>query len=208
MRRMGWVGLTLVAFGGLLGASCGDDSGIQSGDETGSALGVLNAGGGTFEITADGSYRVTLTDVPSRAVVFGERPARFAGTVSSRDLADAINAGDDPPNGALEVYDGTDDGDVVVVTIANARFDAAAGRLVFEGELLGADEVRGTDLQAYGGQADSQLEATFEDVALFIDDLDCITYSTDDEGVIISTTECVHMGPGTGGGANENTGQD
>ena len=89
-----------------------------------------------------GRATLTLEEPFGDAVYFSDRPNRTAGTVSTAELLQALNAAaDDPLNGALVAKPSGDDEVVVVVELLRGEADAS-GVVTYEVQLLaGYDDI-------------------------------------------------------------------
>jgi hypothetical protein len=138
-------------------------------DEVNQVLAVVNAAGGTLRESGD-EYRLVLTGIEPRAVWFSDRPARAVGSLTIDELTRAFFAGDDDPNAALEVFEGSGTGDVVVVELSNPRHRRGRSRLVLDARVLTQDELADSALRAHAERATSDVPARFGAAALYIDD--------------------------------------
>lgn len=137
-----------------------------------SVLGVLSAGGGSFE---DGT--LTLADVNPRGVWFTDRPGRDAGTDGIDGFLKLFFSREDPPNAAVHVSGADASEDLAVVELSEPDYDASAAELTFRAQLLPDESERdaATRATAHAGIAgslardDGALPATFDDVSVFVD---------------------------------------
>jgi hypothetical protein len=131
-------------------------------------LGVLNAGGGTFE---DGT--LTLTEVDPSGVWFTDRPVREAGTAGLDAFTELFFSREDPPNAALEIAGADESGDVAVVELSDPKVDAEAGTVSFSATLIAPDDaeaiVAHPGLAGYASRNDKTIPASFGANALFFD---------------------------------------
>jgi hypothetical protein len=160
--------LVAAAFAGpsAAGTTGPDENGSSDG---GDVLAVVNAGGGRFR-EVDDAYRLVLDGVVPRAVWFNDRPDRDAGSYTIAEFLEVFFTGDDPPNAALEVFDGPAAGAVLVVEIANPRYQERRARLVLDARVLGEDEVRTVEFNSHAERSTTDVPARFGAAALFVDD--------------------------------------
>jgi hypothetical protein len=142
--------------------------------EAPSVLFVLIADGGSFRPMSDqaGTFELSLTGVAPQTVYFSDRPNRFAGMVRTEDfVAERVFDPADPPNAALVASTAAGD-DVLIVSLANPRFDPTAGAVQFDA----------TPLATYAGDGLAELAARQQDdtvaeefgaASLFVDDVAC-----------------------------------
>jgi hypothetical protein len=123
---------------------------------------------GAFTAGDDDYFDLALTGVEPRTVYFADRPAADAGSMTTDEFLASFSWTPTPPNAAVVLRDGDDDSDTIAVTIDQPAYDAAAGTLHYRAKLLA--KVEGTRLSSFGGDLDTSLPGTFNQVALFIDD--------------------------------------
>jgi len=132
------------------------------------ALFVVNAKAGTATTPAKGTFPLQLTGLDHDAVFFTDRPARDSGIVAVDRMLDMLAKGHQgPPNGAVEVQDGTRGPVVAAVELNDPHYDQAAGTLTAQARIL--PKTTGPHLHHYDARLASQLPATFQEAALFID---------------------------------------
>ena len=122
---------------------------------------------------AEDTYLLTLRGVGKSTIWFTDRPDRDAGHFPTETLIDNWAVGDDsfadnPPNAALEILDGTDDADLIVVELFNPTYDAATSTLSYQVQILKDAE---GGLEAFNTRADhaAAIPEHFGHAALFID---------------------------------------
>ena len=107
-------------------ASACSNSGAEDATEQ---LMTQSAAGGSWTRSGD-NRTLVLDDVSSSTVVFSDRPERRAGSVSTAGFVEAWadEFGDDPPNAAIVLTEGSDDADTVIATLSNPVYDAQRAR--------------------------------------------------------------------------------
>ncbi|MDQ4132687.1 MAG: hypothetical protein M3179_05645 [Actinomycetota bacterium] len=175
-RRRVAVAVTVVV---LLGAACSSSKKDEARPEErptrrpapGSSLFTVSASGGSFQKTDERHYVVRLTGVAGTVVRFSDRPARLADTMTTAGLVASWHTlfGDDPPNAALVLTEGSADEDAVVLTLNRPRYDPTTATLEFDGTLV-ADVAAANRLGFSPAEVDPALPGSFGDVTLFIDD--------------------------------------
>lgn len=152
---------------------------------------VLNATGGTLAAVAGTSdtFTLTLTGVSQSTVYFADRPAKVAGHIPTDMLVKNWGAGKEsfkttPPNAALDIVRGADDGDVLAIQLSEPTYSESAGRLTFRVQVL--RDLGGTELLSFNSRKDApvNIPAQFAQAALFID------ASFADVSQVISTKSC------------------
>lgn len=175
---------------GLLAVLAGCSSGAEVGStptaatETPSWLFVMDAAGGTY----DGESRtLTLTDTDPATVVFSDRPVRDAGRLSTewilQSWEDDLFPGD-PPNATVVVSDAADHQDAMVLELGTPTYGKDA-TVTFP-----ATPVDGPVVGGQGREADTELPASFGDVAVFVDYTDqlCLNLSQCPDGQQVGAT--------------------
>jgi hypothetical protein len=119
-------------------------------------------------------FELTLTGHAAQTVWFSDRPERLVGALPTAELlAGPLLDPADPPNAALVVQTAEGEEDVLVVELANPRYDADAGTLSYDTALL-AGNPGGELAELAGRQLDAELPTSFGPGALFIDSIWCI----------------------------------
>ncbi len=149
-------------------ASACNSSGAEGATEQ---LMTQSAAGGSWTRSGD-DHTLVLTDVSTSTVVFSDRPERRAGSVSTAAFVEAWadEFGDDPPNAAIVLTEGSDDADTVIATLSNPVYDGASGTLRYDAVMVEPDEPDG--LGSFAAGADGNLPTTFGAAAVFIDGTD------------------------------------
>lgn len=156
-----------------------------------SLLYVLNATAGTLAAVSGTSdmYTLTLTGVSKSTVYFADRPAKVAGHIPTDMLVKNWGAGKEsfkttPPNAALDIVGGADDGDVLAIQLSEPTYSESAGQMTYRVQVL--KDLGGTGLLSFNSQKDApaNIPAQFAQAALFID----ASYA--DISQVISTRSC------------------
>ena len=123
----------------------------------------------------DGVFLLTLAGAGNQTLFFSDRPQRIVGTVPTERLFDALSfTPENAPNAAIVVHDETGERDVLVVelfhpTLTQSFGDDPGTTVTYKARVL--DSFVGNNLQEWqSDQQDVQLDHTFTDVSLFIDD--------------------------------------
>jgi len=183
-------------------AGCGSDSGSPSSStpdegngKTKSYLFVQNASSGTFVSNGDDSYTLTLKGISEQTVYFSDRPQRDAGQVSTKRFVEGscFNS-KNPPNAAIDVMEGNESSDLVVVELLDPRYDAAKKSLQYTVRII-AESNLSTD--SFNKRADALLPEEFGAAAVFIDScpdrtVQCSNYFTysSDEVIVAGSVNC------------------
>jgi hypothetical protein len=132
---------------------------------------------GTWRPSPDeeGVFLLTLNGASDQTVYFSDRPQRIVGTVPTTQLFEVLGfTPQNAPNAALVVSDETGQRDVLVVElfdpVVTEAFGSDTGKsIVYKARVLG--EFAGSNLEAWqSAQDDAQLDHTFTDISLLIDD--------------------------------------
>lgn len=173
MKRKGFAVLLLISTIVLaVVAGCGsdNDNAVSQNDntgKTGSYLFVQNGNSGTFVGNGDGNYTLTINGVSSQTIYFSDRPERDAGQV---DMQTYLNSGcfsnTNPPNAAIDVLNGGEGNDVVIVELFNPVYDSNMATLQYTTRIIDDDHSATT----FNERRDASIPISFSAVALFIDD--------------------------------------
>lgn len=122
-----------------------------------------------------GVYLLTLTGTSSQTIFFSDRPQRIVGTVPTQRLFETLGfTPENAPNAAVVVHDETGERDVLVVELFDPAIqqsfgDDASTAVIYRARVLEA--FAGDNLETWQiEQDDDQLDHTFSDISLFIDD--------------------------------------
>ena len=129
---------------------------------------VQDAARGTLGPTGkNGTRWLTLRGVKPRTLWFQDRPGTLAGTVSHEEVLDAFfaDAGEAPPNAAIDAWDPKRRDDVTVgLKVLDGKWDAERRTLRYLVRPLRA---------AAGSGPPAELPRRFSQAAFFIDDFEC-----------------------------------
>ena len=184
MKRKNFAALLLIVTIVLaVVAGCGNDNDdvIPQDDSVGktrSYLFVQNGKSGTFVGNGDGNYTLTIDGVSSQTIYFSDRPERDAGQI---DMQTYLNSGcfneTNPPNAAIDVLNGEEGNDVVIVELLNPVYDSNAATLQYTARIL---EDVNHSVVVFNEKRDGSIPTSFGSVALFIDDCSDITVKCGD----------------------------
>ncbi len=134
---------------------------------------VQTANSGTF-VQVDGRNILTLVEISPTTIWFSDRPHRITGQEAT-DLfaakwAEGTNSfAINPPNAALDILDGTENSDVIIVELSNPVYSPESETLQYDVIIL---EEATEGLTHYSKNADATIPTIFAQAALFIDDAD------------------------------------
>ena len=115
----------------------------------------------------ENEYVLTLHNVPPSTIYFSDRPERIVGQTEMGKFLKALGFSEkNPPNAALELRDGEDHSDVVVVELTKPVYDAKSKTLQYHVQILKTAE-RG--LAFFAKRVDEKLPQKFGAASLFID---------------------------------------
>ncbi len=134
---------------------------------------VQTASSGTF-IQKDGRNILTLVEISPTTVWFADRPHRITGQEGTDLFAAKWAEGKNsfainPPNAALDILDGTENSDVIIVELSNPVYSPESETLQYDVIIL---EEATEGLTHYSKNADATIPTIFAQAALFIDDAD------------------------------------
>lgn len=139
---------------------------------------VQTASGGTFlpntmaspEAGAHGDYLLTLSGHAGQTIGFSNRPQRDFGQVDTETFLDQLGfTPDNPANAALVVSTPSGEDDILVIELLNPSYEAEAGLLLYEANILA--EYSGEGLAPIADrQQDLEIATEFDHASLFIDD--------------------------------------
>jgi len=112
-------------------------------------------------------YRLVLINAAPQTLMFTDRPDRNAGHLSTGEFLKIVDFSN-PPNAALEILDGENGHDVIVVELLCSSWDYQNKILTYNAKILPA--VNGS-LSQYHERMESGIPATFNDVSLYIDNI-------------------------------------
>jgi len=175
MKKIGIAALLLTISVVILSvAGCSDDkNGVdvrppEDVGKTTSYLFVQNATSGTFTSNGDETYTLTMNGVSSQTIYFSDRPKRDVGQV---DMQTFLNSGcfndANPPNAAIDVLNVGEENDVVIVELLDPVYDSDAATLRYTARIV---EDANHSVTTLNERNDGSIPASFDSVALFIDD--------------------------------------
>lgn len=175
-----WIGQKTLTFAALLlmltatVTGCGG-AGEPEGPENVGILFVQSATSGTLTpvAAAEDTFLLTLEGVSQSTIWFADRPAIAAGNGSTRTFIANWGTGQDsfaasPPNAALDILEGEEDGDVLAVQLSQPEYDEGAARLTYQVKVL--RDVAGA-LEVFNLRKDEPeaVPKSFGHASLFID---------------------------------------
>ena len=120
-----------------------------------------------FSYRTHDSYTLTLKGISEQTVYFSDRPQRDAGQVSTKRFVEGscFNS-ENPPNAAIDVMEGDESSDLVIVELFDPRYDASEKSLQYTVRIIGESNLS-TD--SFNKRADALLPEEFGAAAVFID---------------------------------------
>ncbi|MFC2035920.1 calcium-binding protein [Chloroflexota bacterium] len=161
----------------LLLAACVDGENTPTLEELeeSSILFVQNATSGTLTPVEEDedTFLLTLEGVSHSTIWFADRPGIRAGHETTRMFINNWGTGQDsfaalPPNAALDILEGEQDGDVLVVQISQPEYDEEAGRLTYQAKIL-SNVTRGLEVFNLRIDKPEAMPRSFGHASLFID---------------------------------------
>ncbi len=152
---------------------------------------VQNAHDGTFVPVPheDNLYILTLNGVALQTIYFSGRPERIVGQTPMQKFLDGLNfSADNPPNAAVQILEGKEDADVVVVELFDPVYDAEKNTLQYTARVLTEPNL---SYAVFNEQHDGAIPKTFGAVSLFIDDCsDAWVYCIHEDVTECGVTTC------------------
>jgi hypothetical protein len=135
-------------------------------------LASQTAKGGRIESTDGEPTRLVLVGVDLHTIMFSDRPDRLTDVVDTGSFIDQWDEmfADSAPNGVLVEHRPSGGTDSLVVVLSRPAFDAAAGTLSYEIEVL-ADEQHPESVQGLVGEVHDVAPTGFLAASLFIDSI-------------------------------------
>lgn len=131
---------------------------------------VQEAGSGSLVPNDKGDYLLTLKEITPYTIYFSNRPATFAGSLTTAQFMESNPWTDDaPPNAAIVVQEAEADQDTIIVQLREPKLDTAARTLTYRVKII--PDYSGKGLAYHKGRADTAIPKNFGRVSLFIDDL-------------------------------------
>ena len=130
---------------------------------------VQSAHSGSFvPVEGEMNYTLTLEGVSPQTIAFSDRPERVVGQVPMQQFLDGLGfSPEHPPNAAIEILEGNESEDVIVVELFDPVYDAANHTLQYNVSVL---EMPNHSYAIFNERHDESLPEKFAGVALFIDE--------------------------------------
>ena len=141
---------------------------------------LQNANSGSFIPVKDkeDTYTLTLNNISPLTVYFSDRPYKIAGEEATEVFvhlweSDDINGfGKNPPNAAIDITNGDNDGDVIIVTLKDPVYDKSLNILKYTVTIVNnSNDINKMQLFTLRNDKSSNIPANFGAVSLFIDSL-------------------------------------
>jgi hypothetical protein len=143
---------------------------------------VQSAHSGSFvPVEGEMNYTLTLEGVAPQTIAFSDRPERVVGQVPMQKFLDGLGfSAENPPNAAIEILEGNESQDVIVLELFDPVYDAANQTLQYNVSIL---EEPNHSYAIFNERHDTSLPESFGPAALFIDDCpDCCYNCCDSNG--------------------------
>lgn len=159
-------------------AGCGESGAPISGDppSTVQYLFVQTADSGTLVQSSDDPdiYLLTLNGVTPTTTFFSDRPYRLAGYITTADFTDSWNdtSNDgflkDPPNAALQIDNGPDSADVLIVELVDVLYDQGGNTVKYRTRIVNLTK---DSIELFHARKDpaANFPVSFGAASLFID---------------------------------------
>ena len=130
---------------------------------------VQSAHSGSFvPVEGEMNYTLTFEGVAPQTIAFSDRPERVVGQVPMQKFLDGLGfSPENPPNAAIEILEGNESQDVMVVELFDPVYDAANHTLQYTVSIL---ETPNHSYAIFNERHDTSLPESFGPAALFIDD--------------------------------------
>lgn len=130
---------------------------------------VQSAHSGSFvPVEGEMNYTLTLEGVAPQTIAFSDRPERVVGQVPMQKFLDGLGfSPENPPNAAIEILEGNESEDVMVMELFDPVYDAANQTLQYNVSIL---EEPNHSYAIFNERHDESLPEHFGPAALFIDD--------------------------------------
>jgi len=143
---------------------------------------VQSAHSGSFvPVEGEVNYTLTLEGVAPQTIAFSDRPERIVGQVPMQKFLNGLCfSSDNPPNAAIEILEGDEEEDVIVMELFDPVYDAANQTLQYNVSIL---EEPDHSYAIFNERHDESLPEHFGPAALFVDDCsDCTIYCCNSNG--------------------------
>ena len=129
---------------------------------------VQSAHSGSFvPVEGEMNYTLTLEGVSPQTIAFSDRPERVVGQVSMQKFLDGLGfSPKNPPNAAIEILEGEEEEDVMVMELLDPVYDATNQTLQYNVSIL---EESNHSYATFNERHDKSLPEHFGPAALFID---------------------------------------
>jgi hypothetical protein len=129
---------------------------------------VQSAHSGSFvQVEGEMNYTLTLEGVSPQTIAFSDRPERVVVQVPMQKFLDGFGfPPENPPNAAIEILEGNESQDVMVVELFDPVYDAANKTLQYNVSIL---EEPNHSYAIFNERHDKSLPETFGPAALFVD---------------------------------------
>ena len=157
----------------LTAAQSGNETQQEEADEKVRYMFVQSAHSGSFvPVEGEMNYTLTLEGVSAQTIAFSDRPERVVEQVSMQKFLDGLGfSPENPPNAAIEILEGNESQDVIVVELFDPVYDAANETLQYNVSVL---ETPNHSYAIFNERHDKSLPEQFGPAALFVDDCeDC-----------------------------------
>jgi hypothetical protein len=130
---------------------------------------VQSAHSGSFvQVEGEMNYTLTLEGVSPQTIAFSDRPERVVEQVPMQKFLDGFCfSPENPPNAAIEILEGNESQDVIVVALFDPAYDAANHTLQYNVSIL---EEANLSYARFNERHDESLPENFGPAALFVDD--------------------------------------
>jgi hypothetical protein len=132
---------------------------------------VQSAHSGSFvPVEGEMNYTLTLEGISAQTIAFSDSPERVVEQVPMQKFLDGLGfSPENPPNAALEILEGNESEDVMVMELMDPVYDAANHTLQYNVSIL---EMPNHSYAIFNERHDESLPEQFGPAALFIDDCD------------------------------------
>ena len=156
---------------GCVGCSS-DSTNVTGADSSRIIYTFLQEGnGGSFVKDSSGNYTLVITDIIPYTIYFSDRPARMAGFAPMDKFLNGFCFNkSNPPNAAIWLIDGPEDGNMIVVELTSPIFDKTNKTLSYTAKVLDDYAFASNWSQDLLPKVDAAIPEKFGRVSLVIDD--------------------------------------
>ena len=153
----------------LTAAQSGNETQQEEAEEKVRYIFVQSAHSGSFvPVEGEMNYTLALEGVSAQTIAFSDRPERVVAQVSMQKFLDGFCfSSENPPNAAIEILEGNESEDVLVVELFDPVYDAANHTLQYNVSIL---EEPNHSYAIFNERHDESLPEHFGPAALFVDD--------------------------------------